>query len=226
MKTMKQIFFALSMFCACASFAQYGLIEGNLKTVTVTGYAKVNESPDKIVIEVTLSDEYCAGPKENIDALTQLYADALTKAAIDKAKSKLLKEDRFDLGYTTARKTSEMISRTYRLELANIKQYDVFCQSISSKGVSISVLEISNSKINELKQKAQREAIIAARDKATNYVVVAGGKLGSVLRIDENTENYQPSQSNPGGEVAEGVVFPIIINDYIEYEVQVVFQLN
>ena len=221
--------FALMIFCTVAAWcmqAQYGLVEQGLKCVTVTGRAAVLESPDKIVIQVTLSDEYCAGPKENIDALTNRYTEALASSGLEKSKSKLLRELRFDLGYTTSRKTSEMISRLYQLELTSTKQYESFCQGMVSKGVSIEIMEITSTRIPELKQRAQREAILAAKDKALNYVTVVEGKLGRVIRIDENTENYTPAQHSPGDEVAEGVVFPMISNDFIEYDVQVVFELQ
>lgn len=224
---MKKILLScLAIVWTCVAMAQYGLTSQNLQTITVTGHASVLESPDKIVIQMTISDEYCAGPKENIDALTGRYNDALVSCNIDKTKSKLLKEDRYDLGYMTSRKTSEMISRLFQLELTSTKQYDKFCAAMTSKGVTIEVIEISNSKIAELKQKAQREAIVAAKDKALNYVTVAGGKLGRVMRIDENTESYHPSEQTAGTELAEGVVFPMISNDYIEYDVQVIFELQ
>ena len=221
--------FALVMvwiIAACSTYAQYGLVEQGLKCVTVTGRAAVLESPDKIVIQVTLSDEYCAGPKENIDALTTRYTEAVASCGVEKSKSKLLKELRFDLGYTTARKTSEMISRSYQLELTSTKQYDTFCQGMISKGVSIEIKEITSTRIPELKQRAQREAMLAAKDKALNYVSVVDGKLGRVIRIDENSENYTPAQQSTGDELAEGVAFPMISNDFIEYDVQVVFELQ
>lgn len=222
---MKKLFlFTIISFFACFSQAQVNGEER--QTITVVGRSSILESPDKIVIEVTLSDEFCAGPKENIDALSTLYNDALVTCGADKSKSKLLKEDRFDLGYMTSRKTSEMISRLYRLELSSTKQYEKFCRAMVSKGVEINVIEVSNSKIAELRLRVQREAIIAAKEKSLNYVSVAGGKLGRVLRIDELSDNHVVSVTGSSEELAEGVVFPLISNDFIECELQVVFELE
>ena len=222
---MKKISFYLLLQIMCmTAFSQFGTAPVN--TISVTGQASILQSPDRILLRVTLSDEYCAGPKENIDALTALYNDALVKAGVDKSKSKLTKEDRTDLGYTTVRKTTEMISRVFQLELNSTKQYDTFKLAMVSKGVQIEVVELSNSAIESMKQKAQRDAIVAAKDKATNYVSVAGGKLGKVLRIDEDVETYTPSETTAGDELAEGVTFPIISNDFVRYEISVIFELQ
>jgi uncharacterized protein YggE len=95
-----------------------------------------------------------------------------------------------------------------------------------SKGVQIEVIELSNSAIESMKQKAQRDAILAAQNKASNYVSVAGGKLGRVLRIDEDLETFTPSESTGGEELAEGVSFPLISNDFVRYEISVIFELQ
>jgi len=220
------IIIAFMLWVSSIAQAQFHLNGQDIQTITVTGRSSILESPDQITIEVTLSDEFCAGPKENIDALTGLYADALVNCGADKTKSKLIREDRFDLGYTTSRKTSEMISRLYRLELTSTKQYEKFCDGMTSKGVAIKVIAVSNSKIKELRQRVQREAIVAAKDKSLNYVSVAGGKLGRVLRIDEISDNHVASIQSGGDERSEGVVFPMISNDFIECELQVVFELQ
>lgn len=217
------LYLFLQIICLTA-FGQFGAAPVN--TISVTGQASIMQSPDRIVLRVTLSDEYCAGPKENIDALTALYSDALVKAGVDKSKSKLTKEDRTDLGYTTSRKTTEMISRTYQLELSSTKQYDLFKGAMISKGVQIEVIELSNSAIESIKQKAQRDAIVDAKEKANNYVSVAGGKLGKVIRIDEDVETYTPSATTAGDELAEGISFPMISNDFVRYEISVIFELQ
>lgn len=222
MKKITVLFF-LQLLCA-SIFGQFGAAPVN--TVSVTGHSTIQLSPDHILLQVTLSDEYCAGPKENIDALTALYNEALIKAGVEKSKSKLTKELRTDLGYTNSRKTTEMISRIYQLELISTNQYEVFKTVMISKGVQIEVLELTNSAIESMKQNAQRNAIIAAKDKANNYVAVAGGKLGKVLRIDEDVETFTPSEALGGSELAEGVTFPIISNDIVSYEVSVIFELQ
>ncbi len=218
------LYLLLNMVCL-PMFSQF-MAGSQFNTITVRGQASITQSPDRILLRITLSDEYCAGPKENIDALTALYNDALIKAGVDKSKSKLTKEERTDLGYTTSRKTTEMISRIFQLELSSTKQYDTFRTAMISKGVQIEVIELSNSAIESMKQKAQRDAILAAQNKASNYVTVAGGKLGRVLRIDEDLETFTPSESTGGEELAEGVSFPLISNDFVRFEISVIFELQ
>lgn len=189
---MKTTFFIAAIaVCACSgSFAQMRMAGDSLvRTISVTGFAMLTEKPDKVNVNIEISDEYCASPTENIDWLTDQYENALRKLGIGKSQSKLVSEKTSELGYTNVNRRTQMVTRTYELALENYAMYYALQSQLPARGIYAVVAGISYSGKAEMEVKVRTMAVEDARNKATTLVEAAGSKLGKIIGIEEANPN-------------------------------------
>ena len=84
-----------------------------------------------------------------------------------------------------------LVSKKFDITLSDFKQIDQIVKHIDTKGVNtMRIGELENKDMLDYHQKGKIEALKAAQRKAAYLVEAVGKKLGSVIRIVEEQNNY------------------------------------
>lgn len=194
---MKSIFLFVALLCATIVHAQSG--EKNFidqPYIEVTGKAEQEVIPDKITLNVQLSetDNRTRTPLEEREK--QLMTK-LAESGVDVAKNVKVKDQ-----------MSSFQSRVFSKDIVQKKEYLVIVTdaatvqrvftNLETIGVSnVSVYKLENSKIEQYRKDVKVKAIKAAQEKARSLAEAVGQTIGKAMYVQEI--NFYPSaatQSN------------------------------
>ena len=163
--------------------------------INVAGEGKVKVAPDQVFIAVSVETKgnKAADVKKQNDETVEKVVQAIKK-------SKLAKEDvqtkRISLNPVydyEKKKYSYNATQTIEILLKDLSQYDGLMESLVDAGINrISNVEFRSSKIEQYKTEARKQAILQAKQKATDYVSVLGQKVGKAITISDNTQVTYP----------------------------------
>lgn len=169
-----------------------------VRTVSVTGTARVYVEPDEASISFTISakDAELLTAKQKNDALLQKLNKILTDFSVEQKNLTLdytsvnpeykyhcQTDERIRIGYTVRQNIS--------VKITNISQYEAFITALLNAGIdTINSTEFGNSQLKNYRDEAHSKAIQAATQKAQLFCTEAGKshksvRLGSVLEIRE-----------------------------------------
>ncbi len=242
---MKNIFFKLSILFLALIFAYPQLkaqkkeSDKTIRSVSVTGKAEKEIAPDIIYFTISLK-EYAtkSGSKFTISELENQLVAAVKKAGI--AKDNLTVENVYGYNYNWQKKEQNkdfMARKQFQLKLSDGKYLNQILSQLDPKGIEYArVTEYTHSRIHELNQELQVEAVKNAKTKAEALLAPLGEKLGKVIEIQENTEGYQPvyyyknqenmrsmAMADESGNMASDVAFK---NIKLEAELNIVFSIE
>lgn len=196
LSNMKKSFLIIcTLFIAISSFGQPDNNCIKDPSITVTGTATFELVPDKIFLDINLS-EYERNDKKQLDEIESLFISVIDKLNIP----------RENLSLTDA--NSNFIRIPWKGEkIEKSKQYQLLVndvQTLSSLLIELENVDISNvsvsyvdhSKIEEFKKQVKINAIIAAKEKAEYLLNAIGQKLGDPIEIFESNFDYVPKLSN------------------------------
>lgn len=171
------------------------------KKISVTGMAETEVTPDILYINISLKEYFKdSNNKKKVDITTlenQLY-NAIQKAGIP--KENLTISNLSSWNYATEKKKNPdfLASKQYKLKVGDLNKFNQIIEAIDAKSIANTRIdEYDYSKIEALKKDLKIKALLAAREKATYMVEALGGKLGSVLDIQDNDQNIgQPVYRN------------------------------
>ncbi|MBP6431176.1 MAG: SIMPL domain-containing protein [Ferruginibacter sp.] len=212
--------------------------EGFPKTITVTGSADIEYTPDEIYVQVELT-EFKKKGEEKVE-LEKIKNDFLIKCKSIGIPDSIIRLGSY-LGYSTYKKKKKDVelynSVIYQIKFSESKKIDELMKVLDDDATSIfKVGRVSHSKISDFRKQLKINAIIAAKEKAIYLAEAIGEKVGDAISIYEPNEkstyfenaNYSSLGSNSvtvftEGEQIEGIPFKKV---KLRYEVEVVFALK
>lgn len=171
--------------------------------IEVTGSAEMTIVPDIIELEVVLGSE--SESKSSVEAMEKNFFDALEAHKIPKILVSFVSvENPYYWYYWWWEYRHHNNTRTYKINL-DCNQYDLsFIKDLDPENVrSIRITQSKHTKIAEYRMQIKKEAIIAARDKASYLMESIGQKAGKafeVIEIQEPVNNnywYGYGNQNP-----------------------------
>ena len=180
-------------------FAVFSLqAQTNERYIEVTGTSEIEIVPDKIhyIIEIReyFEEEFDGKSKpeeyRTKVPLTQIEQELRrTLMAAGIPQSAVRTQEVGD--YWRKQGQDFLVSKKFDITLSDFKQIDQIVKHIDTKGVNtMRIGELENKDMLDYHQKGKIEALKAAQRKAAYLVEAVGKKLGSVIRIVEEQNNY------------------------------------
>ncbi|VXB04465.1 conserved exported hypothetical protein [Flavobacterium sp. 9AF] len=169
--------------------------------VTVSGEGKIKVVPDEVIITVgvensgTDAKEVKKKNDETIDLVIKtIKGKGIPVADFQSERVSLYK----NYDYQT-KKNSYVASQTLKIHLKDLSKYEAIMMDLVNTGINqIQGVEFKSSKLKEYETEARKKAVLDAKMKAEDYVLVLGQKIGKAIIIsDTSTPNYpQPMYRN------------------------------
>ncbi|GAB3418980.1 SIMPL domain-containing protein [Niabella aquatica] len=193
---MKQLFVALAVMFSVASFAQTGeknFIDKNY--IEVTGKSEMEFTPDKIYIQVLLTEK----DSKNKNAIPEQERQMLQKLqslGIDTKKDVMIKDLASNLK-TGFLSKEVLLSKQYQIMVKDGRTAGLVFLALEEIGISnASIEKLESSKIEEYRQEVKIKAIKAAKEKAQLLCNAVDQKAGKALYIQEQNVFARPVYAN------------------------------
>ncbi|RUA37587.1 MAG: SIMPL domain-containing protein [Bacteroidetes bacterium] len=165
------------------------------RTISVSGVAEKEIQPDIIYFTISLKEyQLKTGSKFEMSELENQLVSAVEKAGMD--KENLTVENVYGYNYSWNKKTENkdfMARKQFQLKLPDAKKLNLILSKIDPKAIEyVRVSQYTHSKIKELNQELQVEAVKNAKLKAEALLEPLNEKVGKVLEVNENQQNFQP----------------------------------
>lgn len=237
---MKQFVAALFLtFFSVASFAQ----ERNPypRTITVSGSAEMEMTPDEIYVQVHLKEyEKKGGGKVSIDKIRQDFLTAVRTLGLPDSAITVSRYDanNFNPWWRKKNKKDELYaSITYQVILRNTAQTDRLVDLLDDNATqNFYISRTTHSKLEDFKRNLKIQAVKAAKEKAQYLAGAVNETVGVAVTINEPGEYYQPYYNNMSGarmmkaEAAQDAAPDQPQADFkkmkLRYDVTVVFELK
>ncbi len=238
---MKQMMFALAAsLLSLTAFAQ----ERNPypRTITVSGSAEMEVTPDEIYVQVYLKEyEKKGGGKIGIDKIRQDFLTAVRTLGLPDTAVTVSRYDanNYNPWWRKKNKKEELYaSITYQVTLRNTAQIDRLVDLLDDNATqNFYISRTSHSKLEEFRRNLKIQAVKAAKEKAQYLAGAVDEKVGVAVTINEPGEYYQPyygdmaaSNMRMKAEVAQSAAPEQPQADFkkmkMRYEVTVVFELK
>lgn len=185
---------ALSLWAILPAFAQIQKPEkGN---VSISATAEREVTPDILYIEVSLREYFENNNTKKRISITQLENELMQSAKNAGINAKDITINSVDgiNNQVKRRKNAEFLdSKSYRIKLNNLNNYNQFIDGIDSKGLVYSeVSSFEYSKKEQVKDELRVEAAKNAKAKAQILVGALGAKLGKIISLNENSFDENP----------------------------------
>ncbi|HVG42682.1 MAG TPA: SIMPL domain-containing protein, partial [Chitinophagaceae bacterium] len=209
------------------------------KTITVTGSAEMEITPNEIYVQVDLKEyEKKGGVKVSIDKIKADFLTAAKSIGIADTAITITQYDGFNGNpwlRKKAKKDELYASITYNVKIKDSKQLDDLVSKLDDNATqNFFIQRTSHSQLAEFRKKLKIEAVKAAKEKAQYLASAVDEKIGVAVTINEPTEYYVPyynmrvsnsmlkTESAP---VANDVAAPDFKKIKLKYDVTVVFAL-
>ncbi|MGM0581572.1 MAG: SIMPL domain-containing protein [Bacteroidota bacterium] len=175
--------------------AQEKSSDKNQRTISVSGVAEKEIQPDIIYFTISLKEyQLKTGSKFEMNELENQLVSAVEKAEID--KENLTVENVYGYNYSWNKKTENkdfMARKQFQLKLPDAKKLNVILSKIEPKAIEyVRVSQYTHSRLQELNQELQVEAVKNAKAKAEALLKPLDEKVGKVMEVNENQQNFQP----------------------------------
>lgn len=156
--------------------------------VQVNGVAEQEITPDRITLSITINERDSKG-KISVEEQQRTMITALKKLGIDVEKQLRV----VDLSSTFFKRNNSVATAQYRLELHDAATVSRAWQALDRLGISqVSVERLSHSKIEALRVEVRKEAIRAARQKASELAEAIGQQIGKCFYIYDTSSEGSP----------------------------------
>ncbi|WKV13036.1 SIMPL domain-containing protein [Marivirga harenae] len=175
--------------------AQEKLVNKNIRTISVTGVAEKEILPDIIYFTISLKEyQLKTGSKFEISELENQLINAVEKAGVD--KKNLTVENVYGYNYSWNKKNENkdfMARKQFQLKLSDTKKLNLILSKIDPKSIEyVRVSQYTHSRLQDLNQELQVEAVKNAKAKAEALLKPLDEKVGKVIELNENQQNFQP----------------------------------
>ncbi|MBN8683595.1 MAG: SIMPL domain-containing protein [Chitinophagales bacterium] len=205
----------LTLYSTCLH-AQWNMKDG---IITVKGVAEVSIVPDQIDLEITLHeyeveekkikvgtrDEYEYDEKKiEIDSLEKQLYQIMAAHNIPKSNLSLSQDEYSWWYYRWYYRTQGRL--TFKLRLDNNPELSKFIKALFIPGIeSMRIVANHHKDAHQLRQQAKIEAMKAAKAKAELLLNSVGYKLGKLVSVNEEYDQYQNYYSGSGGDFTSNV---------------------
>lgn len=164
------------------------------KTISVTGSAEMDITPDEIYVQINLREYKKKG--ENKTELDKIKADFLANCKlidIPDSNISVASYDGNDLSFIWRRRKKDpdlFLAIVYQIKFSNTKKIDELVDKLDDEATSnFSITHTSHSKITEYRKKLKIMAVKAAREKAAYLCESVNEQLGQAITIEEPEES-------------------------------------
>ncbi len=166
-----------------------------IRSISVSGKAEREVLPDEIYFDISLR-EYStkSGSKFMIAELEKQLVAAVKKAGIPAENLTVQNVYGYNYNYGKKEENKEFMARKqFQLKLSDGKMLNQILSQLDPKSIEYSrISQYTHSKIKEIEQELQIEAVKNAKAKAEALLNPLGEKLGRVIEVQENRPGYQP----------------------------------
>ncbi len=173
------------------------------KYIEVVGSAEMSIEPDEFIFVIGIEEYW----KEEFEKNKE-FEDYKNKIKISEIEGKLIK-DLNDLGIKTKQIKSTdvgnywrhrgkefLVSKKLEITLTEFKLINKIISKIDTKGIDyMAIGELKNKDLVNYRKDIKKQALLAAKEKATYLLETLGKDLGDVISITEiNAQNHFPTQ--------------------------------
>jgi uncharacterized protein len=167
------------------------------RTITVSGSAEREVTPDEIFVQVHLKEyEKKGGGKVAIDKIRQNFLTAVRTLGLPDSAVTVSRYDANNYNpwwRKKAKKEELFASISYQVMLRSAAQVDQLVDKLDDAATqNFYVSRTSHSKLEELKTALKIEAVKAAKEKATSLAGAVDENIGVAVTINEPNDYYQP----------------------------------
>jgi len=178
--------------------AQEQTVSKDLRTISVSGVAEKEIEPDIIYFTISLKEyQLKTGSKIKMQELEKQLIISVERAGIE--KEELTVENIYGYNYSWNKKNENndfMARKQFQLKLPDAKKLNSILSKIDPKAIEYArVSQYTHSRLQELNQELQVEAVKKAKEKAEALLKPLDEKVGQVLQVVENQQNFQPIYS-------------------------------
>jgi uncharacterized protein len=190
---MKKVILILITFFTIMSEAQDQ--KQPIPQITVSGEGRVKVTPDEALITVSIETKgnKAIDVKRDNDIAVAKVLDFIKKMKLPK-ENVMTNRISLNPNYDYEKKKHDYIAnQTIVICLKDLSKYDELAEGLVDNGVNrIDNVEFKSSKLAIHQSEARKLAMKDAKLKAEDYVSVLDQKLGKVLLINDQSQNYYP----------------------------------
>lgn len=166
------------------------------RKIEVTGSAEQEVTPDIIYIGISLKEYFkdnANKKKTTIDELEKQLQTAVLKAGIPPEDFTINNISSYTNYWEKKKDPNFLASKQYSIKVGDLNKLNQIIGAVDSKGIAYTNIEkYDYSKIESLKKDLKIKALKNAKDRAQYMVEALGDKLGSVLEINDNSNESYP----------------------------------
>lgn len=206
------------------------------RTITVTGTAEREITPDQIYVNIQLREyQPKGGAKVNIDKIRTDFLKQMKSIGIPDTAITVYSYDGYNANPWLKKKkkdTDLLASITYQVILRNTAEIDRVVNVLDDQATAaFNITKTSHTQIKSIQEELKVAALRSAREKAQTLAAGLNSKVGVPITINEPNELYQPimyrvqmkmASADGGGDDVPNADFRKM---KIGYNVTVVFEL-
>jgi uncharacterized protein YggE len=173
----------------------YGQEIKQVPQINVSGEGKIKITPDQVLILATVESKGTNAKevkKQNdsqMESVLKLIKSIELPSSDYKTKRVSL-NPQYDY---EKKKSSYYATQSIEILLKDLSKYDALMEGLVEKGINrIDNVTFQSSKLQQYQSDARKQAMIEAKQKAEDYVMVLGQKLGIAITISDNSQTYYP----------------------------------
>lgn len=156
--------------------------------IQVNGRAEKEITPDEFYLSVVINERDSKG-KISVESQQREMIAALKKLGVDVEKQLKVA----NLSSEFFKKSTSVATAKYQLQLSSAAQVSKVWQALDGLGISnVSILKVSNSKIDTYKEQVRVEAMQNAKQSAQSLAQAIGQTIGKCFYIYDSNNNPMP----------------------------------
>lgn len=187
---MKNLSYIIAFLLVTTAACAQGTDGQQQKKIHVKGKAEKEIVPDEIYLRITLKEYKSSGSKRvTINSLEAALVKVVKQLGL--SQSALTVDNIYGYNWNWKKRKAEefLASKSFKLKVSDLKMVNELVGKLDAEGLnSMSVAEVSHSKIEEYKMQLKVEALKNAKKKAATLLSSIGEELGKALEITET--NY------------------------------------
>ena len=187
---MKKIIFAL----VALAIALPAVAEEAENYIQVTGTSEIEITPNQFFISITLDENDTKG-KVPLETQRRQMVSTLKSLGIDTEKALTIA----NISNSHYKRTTSLDSAKYQLLLTTPEQLTAVFDKLGTLGISnIAIERVYHTEIERYKSECRKQAIVNAKQIATELAEAIGQKIGDCIYIYDSNRGLTPTYYNDG----------------------------
>ncbi|MDE7077248.1 MAG: SIMPL domain-containing protein [Alistipes sp.] len=189
---MKRIIILAAAAAACVWSASAQTQEANPSYIQVTGRAQKEVVPDEFYLSIVIDERDSKG-RISVESQQRDMLAALRQQGIDVEKQLKVA----NLSSEFFKKNTSVATAKYQLRLGSAAEVAKAWQTLDKLGISnVSILKVSHSQIEALKEEVRVEAIRNAQQSARTLAEALGQSIGKCFYVWDSNSDIMPAYYN------------------------------